>query len=126
MDEVIPLRRTDGWVETEATIISCKQTVFSSLQSSAVSSDGYYELLDYTVTFRYSVAHKSFKGKYKAYSEQAIGSTLTIAYDPLRPHKNTGADLVLTPWIRIVAWTIGAGFAALAIWLESRMNIASF
>ncbi len=117
MDHPIPLRRPDGWIETEATIISCKETLGSSLRFLIVISDGYDQPPDYIVVFRYVVDQQSFTGRYEAHSEQAIGNTLTIAYDPLKPSKNTGTDLLYRPWIRIIAWTIGAGLAALAAYL---------
>ena len=117
MDHRMPLRRPDGWIETDATIISCKETLGSSLRGATVSNDGYLPPPDYVVVFRYVVAKLSFTGKYEAHSEQAIGSTLTIAYDPVEPSKNTGTGLVYRPWIRIIVWTIGVGLAALAAYL---------
>jgi hypothetical protein len=86
-----------------------------------VQSDGYDLLPEYTVVFRYIVAQHAFTGKYQVHSEQAIGSTLTIAYDPIRPKRNTGTDLVYKPWVRVLAWTLAAGGVALAIYLGLRL-----
>ena len=121
MERPISTRRADGWIETEATIISCKQTLGSWLSSGVIRSDGYDQAPDYTVVFRYTVAQQAFTGKYQVHSEQAIGSTVTIAYDPRRPMRNTGTDLVYKPWVKVLAWALATGGVALAIHFGLRL-----
>ena len=87
------IARQDSWVETEATIISCKPRVFSLAGDAVPIFAQDIPAPEYTVTFRYVVAHRAFTGRYRTQSEQEVGTTLTIAYDPLRPGRNTGPDL---------------------------------
>ncbi len=108
--------RTDGWVETEATILWCRQTAMSSLRSSMVTSDGFLEVPEYRVGFEYRTGSRAYTGTYVAHSAQNIGSTLTIAYDPRRPDRNTAGSSRGAPWLRIAAWAIGLGLAALVAW----------
>ena len=117
MDREESLGRLDGWVETEATITSCKRTLLSSVRGTGMTDDRLFEPPEYTVAFRYTVDGRTFDGRYAAYSDQAIGSTLTIAYDPKKPGRNTGSDLKQNLRIRIFVWSIGLGLAALAAWL---------
>ena len=116
MDHGVPSCRQDGWVEIEATIISCKRTLLSSIRSQGITGEGFFEPPEYTVEFSYAVASEVFAGKYVAHSEQVVGSTLTIAYDPRKPGWNTGSNSKPL-WVRVAAWTSGVGIAALAIWL---------
>ena len=116
MDRKESSSRSDGWIETEATIVSCKRTLLSSIPGQGITGEGYFEPPEYTVEFSYAVAREVFSGKYVAHSEQAVGSTLTIAYDPRKPNQNTGSNSKPF-WVRIAAWLAGVGIAALAIWL---------
>ena len=118
MDRKESSTRSDGWIETEATIVSCKRILLSSIRGQGITGEGFFEPPEYTVEFSYAVAREVFSGKYVAHSEQAMGSTLTIAYDPTKPSQNTGSNLIRKPWVRIVAWAAGVGLAALAIWLD--------
>lgn len=116
MDRKGSSSRSDGWIETEATIVSCKRTLLSSIRSQGNTGEGLFEPPEYTVEFSYTVARKVFSGKYVAHSEQAVGSTLTIAYDPRKPSRNTASGSKPF-WVRVVAWAVGVGIAALATWL---------
>lgn len=99
----------DEWIGIQATIISCKQTLFGGASN---SSEGYISP-EYIVTFSYVVNGKIFKGKYRANYPQECGHNFEISYDPSHPSKNTGSDLIENPWIKIAVWTLVIIAAAL-------------
>ncbi len=103
---------TDGWVSTRATVIACKQLL---LGPENLSSEGYLPP-EYVVTFSYSVGGQTFEGTYRANSPQEFGHDFEILYDPKRPNRNTGSDVLNKRWVRLTAAALGVIAVLVAIW----------
>ncbi|HWZ50360.1 MAG TPA: hypothetical protein VNW54_02740 [Granulicella sp.] len=97
-------------------ITACRQTL---LGVESWSNEGYVPA-EYIVTFSYAVDGRAFEGNYRANSPQECGHAFEILYDPEHPSKNTGSDVLQTPWIRIAAWGLAGIFVFIGIWLWGR------
>jgi hypothetical protein len=106
---------TNGWIVTQATIISCRKTFLSG----GIDETGQTNLATYIAIFEYEVSGKRYRGRINRGTPVAIGHRFEISYDPMGPSRNTGSDYQVT-WIRIVAWVIGASLAALVIYFQKR------
>lgn len=103
----------DDWVSTTATILACKQTL---LGRDNFSSEN-YSPAEYVVSFSYVVRDQSFEGSYRVNSPQERGHSFEILYDPRKPSRNTGSDVLDHAWVRWGVRIIGFGAAILASWL---------
>jgi hypothetical protein len=90
------------------------------VDESTTTSDGDYQHAEYVITFSYSDQGKIYVGKYKAGSPEETGHTFEILYDPSRPESNTGSDVPLKPWVKVIVWVAGGALTFLIVWLSNR------
>jgi hypothetical protein len=101
------------WLPTLATITACEQVL---LGQESFSDEGYTPP-EYRVSFSYVVDGRLLEGSYRATFPQVCGHSFEILYDPKKPSRNTGSDMLDNRWLKWGAGIIGIGLALLAIWL---------
>jgi hypothetical protein len=95
-------------------VIGCKPTLETRLTGEW--DDTGYKPPSYIITFTYTVGGKTFRDKFKLGSPRENGHTFEIQYDPRHPEKNTGSEVPLEPWARLVVWSVFIPLTLLAIW----------
>jgi hypothetical protein len=101
----------NDWLPTVATVISCEQTGHEGF-----SEEGYTPP-QYRISFSYVADGRVLEGSYRATLPQECGHSFEILYDPEKPSRNTGSDILGNRWLRWVGGIIGIGLALLASWL---------
>jgi hypothetical protein len=105
--------RNTKWQSAQARTTACEELL---LGGQHMDSEGYVPA-DYRVSFSYEVDGRLHTGRFRASSPQEVGETIEILYDRTHPNRNSLADAVSNPLIRLGAWIVGIGLAVLAIWL---------
>ncbi len=82
--------------------------------------DAGYGRAEYVITFSYTVGGKTYQGKYLSGSPREDGHTFEIQYDPNHAERNTGTDVALRPWVKVLTWILGGALAMATIWFFER------
>jgi hypothetical protein len=113
MPEAIKRHVGNDWLPTEATITACEQTL---LGQESFSDEGYTPP-EYRVSFSYVADGRVLEGSYLATFPEECGHRFEILYDPEKPSRNTGSDMLVNPWLKWGAGIIiGIGLALLVSW----------
>lgn len=85
--------KTATWPQTEATVESSTQ------HHCEIASGGGYVGQEYSITFRYDVAGRHYKGEFECRHPWEVGSKFCISYDPTDPETNTMCDRRGERWV---------------------------
>jgi hypothetical protein len=112
MPETLKRHVENDWLPTVATIIACEQTGQEDF-----SNEGYTPP-QYRISFSYIADGRVLQGSYRATFPQECGHSFEILYDPEKPSRNTGSDILGNRWLKWGAGIIiGIGLALLSTWL---------
>ena len=111
-------QRTENWISTRATITDCTQTRL--MQANVLVET--YAPPEFVVTFSYLADDRTFEGTYRANSPREVGHDFEILYDPKRPSRNTGSDVLNNRWAGVAAAVVGVLAALLGIWLWGKTD----
>jgi hypothetical protein len=101
----------NDWLPAVATVIACEQT-----GQEGFSEEGYTPP-QYRISFSYVADRQVMEGSYRATLPRECGHSFEILYDPKKPSRNTGSDVLGNLWLRWVGGIIGIVLALLSIWL---------